>query len=242
MYIEDYQKSRYLVIMDKLKEEIEEGNLTAGERLPSETELAKNFKVSRSTVREALRALEQENIVTKKHGIGTFINQKPLYSNGIEELFSVTDLIQRKGYTPGTKLIFSDYIIPDKHEKQKLSLKDNEKILLVKRIRTSNGDPLVYCIDKVPQYLLPNECKLDRESIFDFLEAKVNIKIDYATTSIGTTSYLPEISDALKCDMETPLLILKQSHYDENDRLVLYSINYFRSDNFNFHVFRKRLK
>ncbi|MGG1368194.1 GntR family transcriptional regulator [Priestia megaterium] len=242
MYIESYQKSRYLIIMDKLKEEIEKGNLTPGEKLPSETELAKNFKVSRSTVREALRVLEQENIVTKKHGIGTFINQKPLYSNGIEELFSVTDLIQRKGYTPGTKLIFSDYIIPTKHEIQKLNLKDNEKILLVKRIRTSNGDPLVYCIDKIPQNLLPNECKLDRESIFDFLEAKVNIKIDYATTSIGTTSYLPEISEALKSDIETPLLVLKQSHYDENDRLVLYSVNYFRSNNFDFHVFRKRLK
>jgi len=242
MYIESYQKSRYLIIMDKLKEEIEKGNLTPGEKLPSETELAKNFKVSRSTVREALRVLEQENIVTKKHGIGTFINQKPLYSNGIEELFSVTDLIQRKGYTPGTKLIFSDYIMPTKHEIQKLNLKDNEKMLLVKRIRTSNGDPLVYCIDKIPQNLLPNECKLDRESIFDFLEAKANIKIDYATTSIGTTSYLPEISEALKSDIETPLLVLKQSHYDENDRLVLYSVNYFRSDNFDFHVFRKRLK
>ncbi|MGC9933919.1 GntR family transcriptional regulator [Priestia aryabhattai] len=242
MYIESYQKSRYLIIMDKLKEEMEKGNLTPGEKLPSETELAKNFKVSRSTVREALRVLEQENIVTKKHGIGTFINQKPLYSNGIEELFSVTDLIQRKGYTPGTKLIFSDYIMPTKHEIQKLNLKDNEKMLLVKRIRTSNGDPLVYCIDKIPQNLLPNECKLDRESIFDFLEAKANIKIDYATTSIGTTSYLPEISEALKSDIETPLLVLKQSHYDENDRLVLYSVNYFRSDNFDFHVFRKRLK
>ncbi|MEK1832545.1 UTRA domain-containing protein [Priestia megaterium] len=69
----------------------------------------------------------------------------------------MTDLIQRKGYTPGTKLIFSDYIIPTKHEIQKLNLKDNEKILLVKRIRTSNGDPLVYCIDKIPKtYYLTN--------------------------------------------------------------------------------------
>lgn len=242
MYTEDFLKSRYLIIIDKIKEEIENGNLKPGEKLPSETELAKKFKVSRSTLREALRSLEQENIITKKHGIGTFINQKPLYSNGIEELFSVTDLIQRGGHIPGTRLIFSDYVMPNSQEKEKLNLKDNEKILLVKRIRTSNQEPLVYCIDKIPEHLLPIGCTLDRESIFDFLENKANVKIDYATTDIGTTSYLPEISDSLKCDKETPLLVLKQSHFDEKDQLILYSINYFRSDNFSFHVFRKRLK
>ena len=242
MYTEDFQKSRYLIIMDNIKEEIDKGNFKPGERLPSEPELAKHFKVSRSTVREALRALEQENIITKKHGIGTFVNKKPLYSSGIEELFSVTDLILRGGHTPGTRLIFSDYITPSVEEKEKLNLKNDEKILLVKRIRTSNQEPLVYCIDKIPEHLLPKGCTLDRESIFHFLEDKANIKIDYATTNIETTHYLPEISDSLKCDEETPLLILKQSHYDENDQLVLYSINYFRSDNFSFHVFRKRLR
>lgn len=242
MYTEDFQKSRYLIIMDKIKEEIDKGNFNPGERLPSEPELAKNFKVSRSTVREALRALEQENIITKKHGIGTFINTKPLYSSGIEELFSVTDLILRGGHTPGTRLIFSDYITPNIKEKEKLNLKDDVKILLVKRIRTSNQEPLVYCIDKIPANLLPKGCTLDRESIFKFLEDKANVRIDYATTNIETINDLPEISESLKCDEKTPLLVLKQSHFDEKNRLVLYSINYFRSDNFSFNVFRKRLK
>jgi GntR family transcriptional regulator len=242
MYTEDYQKLRYLIIIDIIKKEIEEGNLNPGEKLPSEPELARRYKVSRSTIREALRALEQENLITKKHGIGTFINTKPKYSSGIEELFSVTDLILRGGHTPGTRLIFSDYIKPSVEEQERLKLKNGEKIFLVKRIRTSNQEPLVYCIDKIPEHLLPNGCTLDRESIFHFLEEKANVKIDYATTNIETINDLPEISSNLKCDEKTPLLVLKQSHYDEENRLVLYSINYFRSDNFSFNVFRKRVK
>ncbi|MGM0877775.1 MAG: GntR family transcriptional regulator [Bacillota bacterium] len=242
MYTEDYHKSRYLIIIDTIKKELDEGNLNPGEKLPSEPELAKQFKVSRSTVREALRALEQENIITKKHGIGTFINTKPKYTSGLEELFSVTDLILRGGHTPGTRLIFSDYITPSVEEKEKLKLKNDEKIFLVKRIRTSNQQPLVFCIDKIPEHLLPKGCTLDRESIFHFLEDKANIRIDYATTNIETVNDLPEISESLNCDEKTPLLVLKQSHFDEENRLVLYSINYFRSDNFSFNVFRKRLK
>lgn len=242
MYSEDFQKSRYLIIMDNIKDKIEKGDFNPGERLPSEPELAKQFKVSRSTIREALRALEQENIVTKKHGIGTFVKAKPLYTSGIEELFSVTDLILRGGHTPGTRLIFSEYKTANAEEKEIFNLKDDEKILLVKRIRTSNQEPLVYCIDKIPAHLLPEGCTLDRESIFNFLEDKAEVKIDCATTNIETINGLPEISESLKCDVKTPLLVLKQSHFDEKTRLVLYSINYFRSNNFSFNVFRKRLK
>lgn len=236
----NYQKSRYLVVIDLIKEKIKNGELEPGERLPSENQFAKQLHVSRTTLREALRTLEEENIITRRHGVGTFVNKKPVFSGGIEELFSLTDLIEREGKTPGTELLYSGYVEPQEEEIKELGLEKNEQVLLVKRVRTANNMPLVYCIDKIPAHIIPNGYQLNEESIFLFLEEEAGVTISYAQADIETMGYHEEISETLGCEPGTPLLILKQVHYDTLDQPVLYSINFFRADQISFNVFRKR--
>lgn len=237
----NYQKSRYLVAIDQIKDKIKNGEIEPGERLPSENDFAKQLHVSRTTLREALRILEEENIITRKHGIGTFVNKKPVFSGGIEELFSITHLIEREGKTPGTELLFSGYVEPQEEEITELNLRENELVLLIKRVRTANGMPLVYCIDRIPAHLLPGGYRLNEESMFDFLEEEANVKITYAKAFIETMGYHEEISNILKCEEGTPLLILKQVHFDASNEPVLYSINFFKADQISFNVYRKRI-
>ncbi|MDF2684808.1 MAG: GntR family transcriptional regulator, partial [Brevibacillus sp.] len=104
MSIKGNVRSLCLLVMDKIKGDIESGQLRPGERLPSEAELSKQLGISRATLREALRLLEEEKIVIRRHGVGTFINSKPVFSGGIGELFSVTDAIERQGYSAGTMI------------------------------------------------------------------------------------------------------------------------------------------
>ncbi|MBM3941865.1 MAG: FadR family transcriptional regulator [SAR202 cluster bacterium] len=59
---------------------IREGALKHGDRLPAERELAEQFQVSRSSVREAIRSLERQGLVVSKPGAGTFINTETLDS------------------------------------------------------------------------------------------------------------------------------------------------------------------
>lgn len=59
---------------------IRQGKLKHGDRLPSERDLAEQFKVSRSSVREAIRSLELQGLVVSKRGSGTFINADNLDS------------------------------------------------------------------------------------------------------------------------------------------------------------------
>lgn len=63
----------YEGVVEQLYQLIEEGKLKAGDRLPSERELAETFRVSRSSVREAIRMLEREGFVVSRPGSGTFI-------------------------------------------------------------------------------------------------------------------------------------------------------------------------
>lgn len=70
-------KAKYFVLMEWIKEEILKGNLSPGQKLMSENEMAETFKVSRHTVRKALSILEQEGYITAVHGKGTFCSNIP---------------------------------------------------------------------------------------------------------------------------------------------------------------------
>jgi GntR family transcriptional repressor for pyruvate dehydrogenase complex len=75
----------YEEIVQQFHSLIRQGTLKHGDRLPSERELSEQFKVSRSSVREAIRSLELQGLVVSKRGSGTFINT--------ENLESVLDLV-----------------------------------------------------------------------------------------------------------------------------------------------------
>src|SRR5256885_14666593 len=63
----------YEEVVGQLNQLIDDGKLKAGDRLPSERELAETFRVSRSSVREAIKTLENEGMVISRPGSGTFI-------------------------------------------------------------------------------------------------------------------------------------------------------------------------
>ncbi len=235
-----YQTPRYLIVIEEIRKKINNGELEPGEQLPSEAELAKELGISRNTLREALRILEEENIIIRKHGVGTFVNRKPIFQGGIEELFSITELIEREGKKPGTEILFTGYVEPLHEDITELELKEDEQVFLVKRVRTADETPLVYCIDKVPASILPEGYKLREESIFNSLK-EAGVVINHAKSQIKTIAYHEEISHIMNCDKHIPLLVLRQVHFDEENHPVLYSINYFRSDQITFNVLRKRV-
>ena len=76
---------------------IREQGLEPGDRLPSEAELAARLGISRATLREALRLLEEENIILRRQGIGTFVAADQHLESGLERLESVLALAVRQG-------------------------------------------------------------------------------------------------------------------------------------------------
>jgi GntR family transcriptional repressor for pyruvate dehydrogenase complex len=67
-------------VVTQIHELIREGRFKAGDQLPSERELAETFKVSRTSVREALRALETQGLIISRTGMGNFIADLPIES------------------------------------------------------------------------------------------------------------------------------------------------------------------
>ena len=81
----DKPQKRYEELAEKLMQKIHDGELRTGDKLPSERYLAKEYGVSRSVVREALRSMERIGCVEARMGGGTFVTS-PEISAGVDPL------------------------------------------------------------------------------------------------------------------------------------------------------------
>lgn len=155
MSIRQDTRHLYLQVIEQIKRDIEHGIFKEKQKLPSEFQLSKTLGVSRATLREALRILEEDGVVTRRHGVGTFVNSKPLFTSGIEELDSVTGMILKSGMTPGSQYLSADLIDPTEKDKARFSPLEVTSLAKVERVRTADDEPVVYCTDKIPEGLLP---------------------------------------------------------------------------------------
>ncbi|WP_430785831.1 GntR family transcriptional regulator [Virgibacillus flavescens] len=241
MSIKSDSRHLYLRVIEEIKRDIQKEKYKEKEKLPSEFQLSKQLGVSRATLREALRILEEENVVTRKHGVGTFVNPKPIFSSGIEQLNSVTSMIVNSGRNPGSQYLSTELLEPMEDDRLRFSPQEIHTLAQIERVRTADNEPVVFCIDKIPEGIIPLDSVHEVDSIFKLIEEHSHKRIAYAVTHIEPIGYHDRIYEILKCDPEQSLLLLKQMHYTEEDEPVLYSANYFRSDVFSFHVLRKRM-
>lgn len=232
--------NKHLEIADKIKHNIKTGEYKEGQQLPSEFELSKKLNVSRTILKETLRMLEEENIIMHRYGVGTFINPKPLLSSGIEELTSVTDTIVQSNKIPGSQYLSTEVVLATVDEKEAFLPYEIKTMLKMERIRTANDEPVVFCVDKIPENLIPPQDIYKEQSMLKLLEIYAKKTVSYAITYIEPIGYHERIYGFLNCDPQQPILLLKQIHYTEFDEPVLYSNNYFRPDMFSFHVVRNR--
>ena len=80
----------YKKIYHFIKEQIESGRLRIGDRLPTEKELSEQFSVSRITSKRALVELEQEGLITRTRGKGSFVaDKKPSISEKNKDLLLI---------------------------------------------------------------------------------------------------------------------------------------------------------
>ncbi|MCM3443187.1 GntR family transcriptional regulator [Metabacillus halosaccharovorans] len=234
-------KPLYIRIKEQLASNIQAGKWKSGDRLPPEVVLATEFEVSRETVRSAIRLLEEEGKVYVRHGVGTFIvNPLPQTPNSLEKLMSVTSMITHAGLEDGEKREKIKVIKPIPEWRNLLQLTSDENVVIHERIRTADSEPVVFSKNILAQKLV-NEKMIHKGSIgslFNFLKEECKIDIAKATTEIVVPLHTDRNCQKLLIHPETTVLLLKQLHYDYQNRPVLYSLDYFRNDIFKFTVNR----
>ena len=232
-----------IVVKGKIEKVIKNRNLTPGSKLPTENELANMIGVSRATLREAFRLLQEEGVIVSRHGMGTFVRSKDsLVRNPLEINYGVTEIIESMGLRAGTAKIKAKRTEADRAISEKLKIDAGSSIVVVQRVRTANEKPVVYTIDIIPE---ANLGKIDLPvkftgSLYKFLEEKYNQKIDYGIARIIPTLAGAEVSKRLKIKARSTVLLIDQVDHNMENRPILYSQEYWPKDVFEFTIFRRR--
>lgn len=243
----DFSPRRSVSATESARSEIEkavrEGWLKPGDKLPSEPELAMQLGVSRNSLREALKSLEDAGVVVRRHGKGTFVtDSKPLVEGGIERLVSLMDFVSDHGRTPGSSLTKFDILPADSELIKKLNLEGPVDIAFIETVKTADGQPVALCRDYIPVHFLkePVDPEAIQFSIFEGLMQEHGIDIRFAECEIVATVADEGLAAALCVEPNAPILLLSQVHIDDSGRLVLHSRSYFPSDRFSFRLIRRR--
>ena len=225
-------------------------DLTKETKLPSEENMAQLLGVSRITIRTALNELALEGIVFRRQGKGTFVNKEALKMKAqLNPIKQFKDIIKISGYKPSIKILGYELINADYHLSNLLKIKENDIIVVAKKIFYADKNPCTYCIDCFPLGLLPNkeDCEdLDKyeNSIFEFIKDKANINVSWDKVEIDTTTNLqtPELSIQFNCsDKIKSFLLLEGINFDENDKPVMYVKEYIDTDFIRFNIIRQRM-
>jgi GntR family transcriptional regulator len=205
-------------------------------------ELLHMLGVSRTTLREALRILEEQRLIRKRRGLGTFVLERAIVKD-MSQNFGITEMISQAGYTPGTR-DFMLFVEPaSKSIAERLSIPTESAVIVIDRVRTANDTPVVWTRDIMPQeYLgswMPTVDQLAGVSIYDCLERFANIRIVHGIASFKPVQANREIAEKLNIPRGSLLLLIDQVDSDQSQRPVLYSAEYHLTDKFKFIIQRK---
>lgn len=131
------------IARDAIVELVKSQQFLAGDRLPSERELADTLQVSRTTLREALAQLERSGYVTRRpgRGGGTFVS-KPKVDRDLTSLAGLPEYLRRQGKTSSARVLSARLMASDRGTAAELQLPEGTMVYEIIRLRLSDGEPL----------------------------------------------------------------------------------------------------
>ncbi|MGM0502050.1 MAG: GntR family transcriptional regulator [Bacillota bacterium] len=229
----------YIQLKNIIEEKIKEENWEPGDLIPSEKELQNQFEVSRITVRQAIKELENEGLVKKKQGKGTYVSF-PKLSHELPNLTSFTEDIEAKGLNPESKIISIEKLI-NAEIAEKLRTNPQTVFLNIKRLRLINGEAVgihdCYLDTNMLDEEAVNEIKeMDNDtSLYDIIE-DYNLNISHADETLEGGISDPYISKLLGIKKDFPLLILERITFTENNEAFEFVKMHYRADKYKYSI------
>ncbi|MCA2001636.1 MAG: GntR family transcriptional regulator [Chloroflexi bacterium] len=213
----------------------------AGERLPSEPDLAKQLGVSRATLRDAMRTFETQGLVRRRQGSGTFVVGKlRTLDSGLEVLESLETIAKRQGLAISVSDLSVEQIPADEKTAEKLNIPPGSPVLQVRRVISTEDRPIAYLVDTLPEEIMrASDLTSDfRGSVLDTLLRRGDI-LRTSRANITALNAAADVAKALEIQRDDVLLSFSAQLFDENGKVVDYSLSYFIPGYFHFHVVRR---
>ncbi len=226
-------------VREALLEELARPAVQRGARLPSETELADRFAVSRATVREAVRGLIDAGLLVRRHGAGTFVADAPRSPHALDTTVSYTAMIRDTGEVPGEILLAKRERVAEPEEARRLGVAAGARLTELERVRTAGARPVIYSRDRIPHPLLEGFADEQLESSLYVVLDWAGHRVQRAVAHLTARSAPAAIASHLRVPRGSALLGIEQVDYDRADRAVMLSDEWHVPDAFDLVVNRR---
>jgi GntR family transcriptional regulator len=213
-----------------------------GDQLPSEPELAAAYSVSRATVREALQSLENEGVVRRIHGSGTFVNQvQPRVSGALDVDLGVTEAVQAANQRLGVQVLRVDETAAPREIAERLALPPAGRVLVIERLILANDRPAALAVDAIPARIAHAASTAYRDgSVYRHLERDCGVVLVGGVAHVSAVDATDRMARLLRVDEGAALLRMEQVERSEDGDLVLYSLEHYVPTCFDLTVRRTR--
>ncbi len=220
-----------------LNQEFEEG------RIPSEATLASELGVSRTTIRDALSRLEQEGVVVRRQGAGTFVNETGLQIKiRMEEIWGYESMLLAHGYTPSTRIIGVEEQPAKADIAGDLNLQPGDPVLLVRKLFLADDEPVIFAYNYIPAGVIKQPYTADdfHLPMYEFLPNFCQQYLAYYFSEIVPLLAPPWLIDTLHLPRPTTAIIsFNEVGYNQDNLPILRACSYFRDDLLRLRLIRR---
>ncbi|HET8577131.1 MAG TPA: GntR family transcriptional regulator [Methylomirabilota bacterium] len=218
-----------------VRTEILASQFAAGGRIPAELNLAKQYGVSVVTVRQALKSLEEEGLISRHRGRGTFVTPGAHPPKELRLMGSVESIIAQQMSEETEVLGHGVTAVPD-HLAHHFGAQ--REVVLFRRLRREQGLPLSYALNYVA---LEHGSQIDatllrRYPMLKICRDIIGIKLSQVQISIEAQRASQEVAQVLGVDVFSPVLFFSGVVCDQHHRVVDVALIYYRADRFKFTI------
>lgn len=228
----------YVQLMQLLKSKIDNGDWPAGSQLPGEPELCNLYGISRTVVRQALGEMEQQNLIVRRKGKGTFVAEPKVSESLAQKLTGFySDMVER-GYRVATEVLHQRLTPATDKIAEYLQIEPGTPLIDIRRLRFVNEEPIQLVTSYLPYAMCPQllEVDLAHRSLYDVLENDCGLWIARGRRFIEAVAANESEARLLQIESGAPLILLDSVSFLEDGRPVEYYHAVHRGDRSRFEV------
>jgi GntR family transcriptional regulator len=207
----------YFQLERALEQQITSGRWQPGDRLPSEPTLTEDFQVSRSVVRQALTRLEQDGLLRRVKGRGTFVAESSPRSwllQSAEGFFQ--DEVGRLGRSVTSRVLRCEIDTLESWACDALGLPEGHKGVTLERVRAVDGLVSMYNVNHLPDRLAPTVLSLDDNgSLYEALRERDGLVVAGGRRRVEAVLAGARLAALLELDPGAPVLFVESVSWDQ---------------------------
>ncbi len=231
----------YFQIAKLIRDEITSGRYNPGERLPSENQLSVLYNVSRVTIRQALKLLQENSSIYPVHGVGTFVS--PYIMKGMSGFLGFTEKTSLLGLEVTSKVLAFQEVekLPEEMQRQLQLLEKtspSSRMMQIKRTRLIDGVPAAIEDVYVPLDMFPGIEKYDfsSQSLYETMNDIWGVVPVYSMQVMNAKAASEEEAAQLEIPFGKPLLSVFRITLTVGFAVIEYCESIYNTDKYIFLV------